>query len=63
MEWNAIFLTLQLALVVCAVLLAVGIPIASWLAFTRWRWKFLLEAVVALPLVLPPTVQIGRAHV
>ncbi|HEY2107557.1 MAG TPA: molybdate ABC transporter permease subunit [Candidatus Binataceae bacterium] len=56
MEWSAIFLTFKLALVVCAVLLLVGTPIAAWLAFTRWRWKFLLEAVVALPLVLPPTV-------
>jgi molybdate transport system permease protein len=56
MEWSAIWLTLRLALTVCAVLLVVGIPIASWLAFGRWRWKFLVEAVVALPLVLPPTV-------
>ncbi|HKD69891.1 MAG TPA: molybdate ABC transporter permease subunit [Candidatus Binataceae bacterium] len=56
MEWSAIWLTLRLAMVVCAVLLVVGTPIAAWLAFTRWRWKFLLEAVVALPLVLPPTV-------
>lgn len=56
MEWSAIYLTVRLALVVCAVLLIVGTPIAAWLAFTRWRWKFLCEAVVALPLVLPPTV-------
>jgi molybdate transport system permease protein len=56
MEWNAIFLTFRLALVVCAVLLALGIPIAYWIAFSHWRWKFLIEAVVALPLVLPPTV-------
>src|SRR5690242_18538318 len=56
MEWNAIFLTFRLALVVCAVLLALGIPIAYWIAFSHRRWKFLVEAVVALPLVLPPTV-------
>jgi molybdate transport system permease protein len=31
-------------------------PLAYWLTFTRWRWKFLAESVVALPLVLPPTV-------
>jgi len=31
-------------------------PLAVWLAFSTWRWKFLLEAIVALPLVLPPTV-------
>jgi molybdate transport system permease protein len=56
MEWSAIFLTFKLALVVCLILLMVGMPIASWLAYTAWRWKFLVEAVVALPLVLPPTV-------
>jgi molybdate transport system permease protein len=55
-EWNAIFLTLKLAFVVCVVLLVIGIPIATWLTFSRWRWKFLIESVVALPLVLPPTV-------
>jgi molybdate transport system permease protein len=56
MEWGAIILTLKLALVVCATLLVIGMPIASWLSFTQWRWKFVAEAVVALPLVLPPTV-------
>jgi molybdate transport system permease protein len=56
MDWQALFVTLKLDLVVCAVLLVVGIPIALWLAFSRWRWKFIVEAVVALPLVLPPTV-------
>ena len=38
------------------ILLVVGMPIAYWVTFSRWRWKFLVEAVVALPLVLPPTV-------
>ena len=33
-----------------------GTPLAYWLNFSRWRWKFLAESVVALPLVLPPTV-------
>jgi molybdate transport system permease protein len=37
-------------------LLAVGLPIAYWVAYSRWRWKFLVESVVALPIVLPPTV-------
>jgi molybdate transport system permease protein len=55
-EWRALFLTLKLALVVCSVLLVLGMPIAAWLSFTNWRWKFLIESVVALPLVLPPTV-------
>jgi molybdate transport system permease protein len=39
-----------------AVLVAIGIPIAYWVAFSRWKWKFLVEAMVALPIVLPPTV-------
>ncbi len=56
MDWGAIFLTVRLAMVVCAILLVLGIPIASWLSFSRWRWKFFVESVVALPLVLPPTV-------
>jgi molybdate transport system permease protein len=55
-EWRALFLTLKLALVVCTTLFVIGLPIAAWLSFTRWRWKFLVESVVALPLVLPPTV-------
>src|SRR5258708_34247358 len=55
-EWTALFLTLKLAFVVCAILFVIGMPIAVWLSFTRWRWKFLVESVVALPLVLPPTV-------
>jgi molybdate transport system permease protein len=56
MDWNAIFLTLKLALVVCTTELIVGTPIAVWLSFTRWRWKFFAESIVAMPLVLPPTV-------
>ncbi len=53
---QALWVTLKLAAVTTIVLLLVGTPLAWWLARTRWRYKFLLEAVVALPLVLPPTV-------
>jgi molybdate transport system permease protein len=56
MDWQAFWLTIRLALLVAAVLLMVGLPIAYWIAFSRWRWKFLVEALVALPIVLPPTV-------
>jgi molybdate transport system permease protein len=56
MDWQALLLTLKLDLVVCGLLVLIGVPLAFWLAFCRWRWKFLLEAIVALPLVLPPTV-------
>ena len=55
-NWQAFWLTLELAAVVSGILFALGLPIAYWIAFSRWRWKFLLEAAVALPIVLPPTV-------
>ena len=53
---GALLLSLRLGLCVSAILLVIGMPIAYWLAFSRWRGKFLLESIVALPLVLPPTV-------
>jgi molybdate transport system permease protein len=56
MDWQAFWLTIRLAVIVTAVLLVLGFPLAYWIAFSRWRWKFLVEAVVALPIVLPPTV-------
>jgi molybdate transport system permease protein len=56
MDWQAIVLSLRLAVATTAILLAVGIPLAFWIVYSRRRWKFLVEAVVALPLVLPPTV-------
>ena len=56
MNWQAILLSQKLAISVSAILLAVGMPIAYWITFSRWRWKFLVEAVVGLPIVLPPTV-------
>ena len=55
-DWQAFWLTLQLAVVVSAALLVMGLPIAYWITFSKWRWKFLAEAIVALPIVLPPTV-------
>jgi molybdate transport system permease protein len=55
-NWTAIRLTLELALLTACLLLMVGLPIAYWLTYSRRRWKFLVESVVALPLVLPPTV-------
>jgi molybdate transport system permease protein len=56
MDLDALRLSLVLAGLTTAALLVLGLPIASWLAGTRWRLRFLVEAVVALPLVLPPTV-------
>jgi molybdate transport system permease protein len=56
MDLQALWLTIRLATLVAVALLALGLPIAYWITYSRWRWKFLIEAVVALPLVLPPTV-------
>jgi molybdate transport system permease protein len=55
-DWQAFGLTLRLAVFVSTILLLFGLPLAYWIAFSRRRWKFLVEAVVALPIVLPPTV-------
>jgi molybdate transport system permease protein len=56
MDWTAVALSLRLAAIVSILLLVIGIPLAYWLTFSTWRGKFLVESVVALPLVLPPTV-------
>jgi molybdate transport system permease protein len=56
MDWQAIWLSVRLATATTAILLAVAMPVAYWLTWSRRRWKFAVEAVVALPLVLPPTV-------
>jgi molybdate transport system permease protein len=51
-----LLLSLKLSSVTTLLLLIFGVPFAYWLVFSRFRWKFLVESVVALPLVLPPTV-------
>lgn len=56
MNWEALRLSIELASLTSALLLFIGIPLAHWLTVSPWRWKFLIEAVVALPIVLPPTV-------
>lgn len=52
----ALVITLKLAFISTFILLVLGTPLAWWLARTRWKFKFIPEAIVALPLVLPPTV-------
>lgn len=52
----ALRVTLQLASLSTLILLVLGTPLAWWLAHTRWRFKLIIEALIALPLVLPPTV-------
>jgi molybdate transport system permease protein len=55
-DWSAIWLSVRLAVATTLVLLAIGIPLAYWIVFSPRRWKFIVESIVALPLVLPPTV-------
>ena len=54
--WTAVRLTVELAALTTIILIIVGTPVAWWLARSRARWKEAVAAVVALPLVLPPTV-------
>jgi molybdate transport system permease protein len=56
MDATALVLSAELAALTTVILLVLGLPLAWWLTTSRWRAKFLVEAVVALPLVLPPTV-------
>lgn len=51
-----LLLSIRLAVCVSAILFLLGMPLAYWLAYSQWHGKFLVESVVALPLVLPPTV-------
>ncbi|MGD8556779.1 MAG: molybdate ABC transporter permease subunit [Chromatiales bacterium] len=53
---TALVVTLKLATLTTLILLLIGTPLAWWLARTRWRFRFVIEAIIALPLVLPPTV-------
>ncbi|WP_460979149.1 molybdate ABC transporter permease subunit [Spirosoma knui] len=55
-DWEPIWLTLRLASVTTFLLLIIGIPLAGWLALSQFRLKPILEALVSLPLVLPPSV-------
>jgi molybdate transport system permease protein len=56
MDWQAARVSLLLAVLTAALLLPPGIAVARWLAFTSWRGKPLAEALLMLPLLLPPTV-------
>lgn len=56
LDLSALMLTLKLASVTTLILLVICTPIAWWLANSKWRYKFVFEALLALPLILPPTV-------
>lgn len=55
-DWQPLWLSLKLASVTMIILLFLGIPLARWLAYSRQRWKVAVEAVISLPMVLPPSV-------
>jgi len=55
-NWEALWTSVRLATVTSAVLLVIAVPLAYWLAFSKRRGRYMVEALVALPLVLPPTV-------
>lgn len=56
MEWDPFFLTFKLALVTTLVLFAISVPLAYWLTYSRYKIKYVIEALVNLPLILPPSV-------
>jgi molybdate transport system permease protein len=55
-NWQAFALTAKLATLTSLILVLTGVPVALWLAFSRRGWKFLIESLVGMPLILPPTV-------
>ncbi len=55
-DWAPFATTFQLAAVTTGILFLVGLPLAWWLAHSRWKFRFVAEALVAMPLVLPPSV-------
>src|SRR4051812_48613968 len=55
-DWQPLLLTFELASITTAILFAIGIPLAYWVATTRTRMKPLVETLVSMPLVLPPSV-------
>ena len=55
-DLQPIWLTAKLALITTAILFVVAIPLAHWLAYAKWKGKTIIEAIVSMPLVLPPSV-------
>lgn len=55
-DWLPLWLSLKLAFVTMVILLVIGIPLSWWLAYSRRRWTIIVEAIVSLPMVLPPSV-------
>ena len=58
-DLNPLWLTAELALITTVILLVVSVPLCYWLAFTKFKFKSVVEAIVSLPLVLPPSVLVS----
>ncbi len=56
MDWSPILLSLELAFFTAIILFVVAVPLAYWLAYSNSKWKVLVESLISLPIVLPPTV-------
>jgi len=56
LDWTPLFLTIRLAFITTFILAVVSVPLAHWLAFTKSKTKPIIETLVSMPLVLPPTV-------
>lgn len=56
MDWQPLWLTFRLAMITSLILFVIALPLAYWLAFTKFKAKGLIEAVIGMPLVLPPSV-------
>jgi molybdate transport system permease protein len=55
-DWQPLWLSLRLAAITTTILLLLAIPLGYWLAYSRQRWTIPVEAIISLPMVLPPTV-------
>ncbi len=55
-NWQPLWLSLRLASITTAILLVIAVPLGYWLAYSRQRWRIAVEAIISLPMVLPPTV-------
>ena len=55
LDFSAIIVTIKLAIVSTSILILIGTPIAWWLSQTKFKFKAIFEAIIALPLILPPT--------
>jgi molybdate transport system permease protein len=56
LQWDPFFLTLKLATVTTVILFLLSVPLAYWLTYSRYKIKYVIEALVSLPLILPPSV-------